>query len=86
MPLPELMEEVRDLFIVDSSNCEGDPVFRLPGLEEWRGNERHTKKSNGLIFVKFKTHLGTSCDGVPLGKTDSKARGVLPPLSLRLGK
>lgn len=57
--LTELMEEVRDLFMVDSSTSEVIPLFRLPGL-------------------------GTSCDGVPLGKTDSKAEWALPPLSLRL--
>lgn len=33
-PLPELMEEVRDLFMIDSSASEVIPLFRLPGLEE----------------------------------------------------
>lgn len=58
-PLPELMEEVRDLFMMDSSASDAIPLFRLPGL-------------------------GTSCDGVPLGKRGSKAECALPPLSLRL--
>lgn len=31
-PLPELMEEVRDLFMMDSSATEAIPLFRLPGL------------------------------------------------------
>lgn len=53
------MEEVRDLFMKDSSATEIIPLFRLPGL-------------------------GTSCDGVPLGKRRSKAECALPPLSLRL--
>lgn len=35
-PLPELMEEVRDLFIMASSASEVIPLFRLPGLEEGR--------------------------------------------------
>lgn len=38
-PLPELMEEVRDLFMMDSSAMEVIPLFRLPGLEE--GKEKH---------------------------------------------
>lgn len=58
-PLPELMDEVRDLFMMDSSATDVIPLFRLPGL-------------------------GTSCDGVPLGKRGSKAECALPPLSLRL--
>lgn len=58
-PLPELIEEVRDLFMMDSSATEVIPLLRLPGL-------------------------GTSCDGVPLGKRGSKAECALPPLSLRL--
>lgn len=37
-------------------------------------------------FFKWQTHLGTSCDGVPLGKSGSKAECALPPLSFRLGK
>lgn len=32
-PLAELMEDVRDLFMIDSSNNEVIPLFRLPGLE-----------------------------------------------------
>lgn len=35
-PLPELMEEVRDLFMKDSSASEVIPLFRLPGLGEER--------------------------------------------------
>lgn len=31
-PLPELMEDVRDLFMMDSSVSEVIPLFRLPGL------------------------------------------------------
>lgn len=58
-PVPELIDDVRDLFIMDSSISEVIPLFRLPGL-------------------------GTSCDGVPLGKSGSKAECALPPLSLRL--
>lgn len=33
-PLAELMEEVRDLFMMDSSAIEVIPLFRFPGLEE----------------------------------------------------
>lgn len=58
-PLAELMEEVRDLFMMDSSAIEVIPLFRFPGL-------------------------GTSCDGVPLGRRGPKAECALPPLSLRL--
>lgn len=57
-PLPELMEDVRDLFMIESSAREAIPLFRFPGL-------------------------GTSCDGVPLGRRGSKAECALPPLSLR---
>lgn len=32
-PLAELMEDVRDLFMIDSSTNEVIPLFRLPGLE-----------------------------------------------------
>lgn len=42
-PLPELMEEVRDLFIMASSATEAIPLFRLPGLEE--GKEKHFPSS-----------------------------------------
>jgi len=37
-PLPELMEDVRDLFMMESSASEVIPLFIFPGLEE--GNER----------------------------------------------
>lgn len=33
-PLPELMEDVRDLFMMDSSTNEVIPLLRLPGLTE----------------------------------------------------
>ena len=33
-PLPELMEDVRDLFMVDSSISDIMPLFRFPGLDE----------------------------------------------------
>lgn len=32
-PQAELTEDVRDLFMIDSSNNEVIPLFRLPGLE-----------------------------------------------------
>lgn len=36
-PVPELIEDVRDLFIMDSSISEVIPLFRLPGLEQvWK--------------------------------------------------
>lgn len=35
-PLPELMEEVRDLFMMESSASEVIPLFRVPGLKEGR--------------------------------------------------
>lgn len=33
-PVPELIDDVRDLFIMDSSISEVIPLFRLPGLEQ----------------------------------------------------
>lgn len=42
--------------------------------------------SNVNESAREKTHLGTRCDGVPLGKRRSKAECALPPLSLRLRK
>lgn len=38
-PLPELIEDVRDLFMMDSSISEAIPLFRLPGLDEGRKKE-----------------------------------------------
>lgn len=35
-PVPELIEDVRDLFIMESSISEVVPLFRLPGLEQGR--------------------------------------------------
>lgn len=35
-PVPELIEEVRDLFIMESSISEVVPLFRVPGLEQQR--------------------------------------------------
>ena len=35
-PVPELIEEVRDLFMMDSSISEVIPLFRLPGLRKGR--------------------------------------------------
>lgn len=32
-PVPELIEDVRDLFIMESSIREVIPLFRLPGLK-----------------------------------------------------
>lgn len=88
-PVPELIEDVRDLFIMDSSISEVIPLFRLPGLEQVRRIlhvERQHIDLGVYSFFNDKTHLGTSCDGVPLGKSGSKAECALPPLSLRLRK
>lgn len=35
-PVPELIDDVRDLFIMESSVSEVIPLFRLPGLEQGR--------------------------------------------------
>lgn len=35
-PVPELIDDVRDLFIMDSSISEVIPLFRLPGLGQGR--------------------------------------------------
>lgn len=35
-PVPELIEDVRDLFIMDSSIREVIPLFRVPGLKQGR--------------------------------------------------
>lgn len=39
-PLPELIEDVRDLFMMDSSISEAIPLFRLPGLDEGRRKKK----------------------------------------------
>lgn len=54
-PLPELMEEVRDLFMMDSSASEVIPLFRLPGLEEGRESitTLYFKRCYGLHSIEY---------------------------------
>lgn len=52
-PVPELIEDVRDLFMMDSSIREVIPLFRLPGLKQGRKIHSETCRDQHIDLTVY---------------------------------